>query len=126
MAFDVRLLREESVSKGASTGDARLAGLPGRGTLQVWRGQNHDVIRILGTWRQEEGGEALGTLREALDETRPVVYEGYLDDPAQAETHRVRAEVIVSSIGTYRLGEDDDSSYCFVNFTPRDPERVVG
>jgi hypothetical protein len=125
MAFDVERLREQSVTQGATTAEAQLAGLPGRGTLQVWRAQNNDVIDVLGTWRREVAGDDLRGIREALRNENPLVYEGVLDDPARADGQEVRAEVIVSSMGSYRLGVDDENSYCFVNFRPRNPEEVA-
>jgi hypothetical protein len=125
MGFDVERLRKESVTQGAATAEARLAGLPGRGTLQVWRGQNNDVIDILGTWRREVADEEVSVIREALRNEPPVVYEGVVDDPARPDGQEVRTEVIVSSIGSYRLEADEENSYCFVNFAPRNPEEIA-
>jgi hypothetical protein len=125
MAFDVERLRKQAVTQGAATADARLAGLPGRGTLQVWRGQNNDVIDVLGTWRREAADDDLRGIREALRNESPLVYEGVVDDPARADGQEVRTEVVVSSMGSYRLGVNDENIYCFVNFRPRQPEEVA-
>jgi hypothetical protein len=125
MGFEVERLRKESVTQGAATAEARLAGLPGRGTLQVWRGQNNDVIDILGTWRQEVADEDVSAIGKALRNETPLMYEGVLDDPARADEQEVRTEVVVSSIGSYRLEVDEENSYCFVNFAPRKPEEIA-
>ncbi|MEX2534297.1 MAG: hypothetical protein WD273_01750 [Trueperaceae bacterium] len=126
MGFENLNLRKEALSQGASTGDAKLAGLPGKGTLQVWRGQREDVLRIVGTWRLEDDSGRLGKVREALADSKAVVYDGVLDDPAQADKKRVRAEVYVTSIGSYQRRTEDGRTYCFVNFVPSDPEGVAG
>jgi hypothetical protein len=125
MAFDVLSLQQESVTQGAETAEAKLAGLSGQGTLQVWRGQKHDVIRILGTWRQPEDENSLARLREALDEAQPVVYEGPVDDPARGGQPTIRTQVTVSSIGSYRLDPKGERSFCYVNFAPVDPRAVT-
>lgn len=124
MGFDTERLKRESATQGASTGRAELAGIAGEGTLQVWRGQKQDVIRILGTWRIENDEEAVATLQQALDDSSPVPFEGPLDDPAQSEGQRVNAEVIISSLGTYQQQDDDRRQYCFINFAPTDPGEI--
>ncbi|MEX2542261.1 MAG: hypothetical protein WD314_10655 [Trueperaceae bacterium] len=123
--LDVGNLQKDAVTQGAETGEARLAGLPGRGTLQVWRGRRHDVIRILGTWRRQQNSDDLATLREAMESAQPIIYEGFLDDPANVDRQEVRAEVVVSSISSYQLGGRGEEPYCFVNFLPREPEEVA-
>lgn len=127
MGFRANDLRKEAFTQGASTGDASLAGLPGTGTLQVWRGQQEDVIAIIGTCRLEDDGGGLEKVREALEEQLPVVYDGPLADPSKSDSEDIRTEVVVSSIGRYRLpsDDDDDATCCLVNFAPAEPERVA-
>ena len=124
--FENLELGKESLSQGATTGDAKLAGLPGTGTLQVWRGQHEDVLKIVGTWRLEEDSSGLEKIREALSKSAPITYEGVLDDPAQRGRQRVETEVFVTSIGSYAQGSDAGVAFCFVNFVPRDRKEVTG
>ena len=126
MTFDKLELGKEALSQGASTGDAKLAGLPGKGTMQVWRGQREEVLRIVGTWRLEEDADGLEKVRRALASSSPVTYEGVLDDPAQTNRNRVKAQVPVTSIGSYQRGTEADVAYCFVNFVPLDQKEVTG
>lgn len=133
MGFDAKDLRKEALTQGASTGEASLAGLPGTGTLQVWRGQREDVIDIIGTCRLRDDVGDLETVSEALEQQRPVIYDGPLEDPAEANGDAIRAEVMVSSMGRYRLsaegvdatGDDDAPAYWLVNFVPVEPEQVA-
>ncbi|HEX7003839.1 MAG TPA: hypothetical protein VF168_06605 [Trueperaceae bacterium] len=126
MTFEKLQLGKEALSQGASTGDAKLAGLPGTGTLQVWRGQNEDVLRIVGTWRLEDDASGLERIRRALAKSSPVTYDGVLDDPAQSDRKRVSTEVYVTSMGSYQRGTEADVAYCFVNFVPLDAKEVTG
>lgn len=125
MSFENLDLQREAMSQGAVTGDAKLAGLPGTGTLQVWRGQREDVLRIVGTWRLEEDAHGLDELRQALTKSTPVTYEGVLDDPARPSRRRVRTNVYVTSIGSYQRAKEDEVAFCFVNFVPIDQKEVT-
>ena len=125
MSFENLDLQREAMSQGAATGDAKLAGLPGTGTLQVWRGQREDVLRIVGTWRLEEDANGLDELREALSKNKPVSYEGVHDDPARPDRRRVATDVYVTSIGSYQRRKEDDVGFCFVNFVPIDQKEVT-
>lgn len=125
MGLDTRGLKKESVTQGASTDEAKLAGMPGQGTLQVWRGQKNDVIGMAGTWRTEDDSASLEKLREARDNSSPVRYEGVVDDPAQGRHRRVSEQVIISSIGSYPHRGHDGRKVAFVNFKPHDPQQVL-
>lgn len=132
MGFNARDLRKEALTQGASTGDASLAGIPGTGTLQVWRGQKEDVIAIIGTCRLHEDAGGLDKVSEALSEQRPIAYDGPLVDPAEVRKDSISTKVMVSSINRYRLPAErggsngnDATTYCLVNFVPAEPEQVA-
>ena len=105
--------------------DARLAGIEGRGTLQVWRGQKHDVLGILGTWRPVSKGTDDEELRELLLNSEPLFFDGPLDDRYAADTRRLHTEVHITSINSYSLETSEDGATLFVNFAPVDPEGVT-
>lgn len=49
MSLDDALNKDDEILNDASTGNAKLGGIPGQGTLQVVRGQNKEILEVLGT-----------------------------------------------------------------------------
>ena len=118
-------LRKEAKSTGASMSEAKLAGMAGSGTLQVWRGQKDDVLEIRGTWKPEPGKVGADELRRSLDRADPLIFDGPVDDPAAPEREKMRAEVQVSSINSYHLKSSGQMPVLLVNFIPVEPKRVA-
>lgn len=90
-----------------STGGAMLGGLPGQGTLQVVRGQNGEVMEVLGTWRLSDKREGLDTshLEKAFKASEPVSYRGRLDDPEHPDKTEVEVQVRITSIQAYEFDQ---------------------
>lgn len=122
-------LGEEASSKGARMAAASLAGHPGIGTLQVVRGRDSEVLEVRGTWRAEhDDAAALERLRAAERAGEPVVYEGIVDDPENAE-RRAEVAVRLSSSGHYAYTDradgdsvdpEDAPEHTVFNFVPLD------
>lgn len=120
----------KAAASAAANARARLAGRPGVGTLQVWRGQHGQKLEYAGTWRRElEDGAADTDLEEfgsAFREGRALRFEGRLDDPARPEDGDVSTDVKISSISryAYRIDPKDPASatveVVLVNFRPVD------
>lgn len=124
MDLNTGRLGKEAMTQGAAMSEASLAELPGVGTLQVWRGQREDVLEIRGTWRAQAGTDPSEIYRR-LEDKDTLVYEGALDDPSLTERQNVRAEVRVSSMSSYHLGDDPETPRVYVNFLPTEPEQVA-
>lgn len=93
----------EQMTNAASMGEARPAGIPGTGTLQVARGGQGNVLDVVGTWRLNRELMAQDTSRlvSAYEAGEAVWCEGKLDDPVQRKGGPVKVEVKISSVSTY-------------------------
>ena len=132
MSFDMDDLSAGEAAPSAETGPAELGGVPGRGTLQVVRGQQDEVTDVTGTWHLEIGqaGGDLQALEQAYEQGTPVVYSGRLDDPGDSERTEIKTNVLISSIGHYTMDAPRDGETAedraavpelrFFNFQPQE------
>ena len=123
-------LAEEAVTQGAEMGHSYLDGIKGRGTLQVVRGRNLEVMEITGTWRPLDEDTDVSSLIQAAQEGAPLLYRGMIDDPDAPERDEVSTEVKISSHNSYRFGaslpNDKQGPLLHVfNFKPATPTKVV-
>lgn len=130
MSLDTKDLGEEAVSQGAETGTSYLDGIKGRGTLQVVRGRNREVMELLGTWRPIDEDTDVSPLEKAAEEEKRVRFQGTLADPEAPDRNEVTTDVRISSHESYafdaHLPEDEDGSTLRVfNFHPIEPTDVA-
>lgn len=50
MSLNDALNKDDEILNDASTDQAKLEGIPGQGTLQVVRGQEKEILEVLGIW----------------------------------------------------------------------------
>lgn len=107
MSLDDALNKDDEIINNASTGKAKLGGIQGQGTLQVVRGQNKEVLEILGTWLLSDDQADLDTssLERAFEAGESVSYHGKLDDPEYPDRNEVEAKVKIASIQSYEFNQ---------------------
>jgi hypothetical protein len=95
--------KDDEIRNDASTGEAKLGGIPGQGTLQVVRGQEKEVLEVLGTWRlsDDQAGLDISSLERAFEAGETVSYQGKLDDPEYPDRNEVEADVKITSVQLY-------------------------
>lgn len=96
-------LRHDRQSQGASLREARLGGVPGRGTLQVLRDGSGARVSVEGTWRALDAEAPIGPILGAAADGDPVRFEGTIDDTTRPDPQPVEVEVQISSHGVYRF-----------------------
>lgn len=118
-------LRHDRQSQGASLREARLGGVPGRGTLQILRDGGGARVSVEGTWRPKDAEAPLGPILGAAADGEAVRFEGTIDDTTRPEAEPVEVDVEISSHGVYRfatrseLGDVDAGEQRHVfNFEP--------
>lgn len=99
--LNTRQLSEQGIMQGAHMAEATLAGVPGRGTIQVIRGRRLDRIDVQGTWRPNDEDTDLSPVQKAVDAGEPMRFEGRMDDPAHPDRTTVEGDFVVSSFGDY-------------------------
>jgi len=99
--------KDDEIRNDASTGTATLGGIPGRGTLQVVRGQEKEVLEVLGTWLLSDNQAGLDTssLERAFEAGESVSYQGKLDDPEYPDRNEVEAKVKITSVQPYEFNQ---------------------
>ena len=96
-------LGRDRQSQGASLREARLGGVPGRGTLQVLRDGSGAHVSIEGTWRPVDEDAPLGALLGAAADGEPVRFEGTIDDTTRPDPEPIEVDVEIRSHGVYRF-----------------------
>lgn len=96
-------LGQDQQSQGASVREARLAGVPGRGALQVLRDGSGARVSVEGTWRPMDADAPLGPLLGAAADGEPVRFEGVVDDTTRSDPEPIEVDVQISSHGVYRF-----------------------
>lgn len=71
MALDTDRLGKDAITRGAQAGVSHLAGIPGHGTMQVVRGQRHEVMGACGTWRPDDESRTSGCASPRFANTAP-------------------------------------------------------
>lgn len=135
--IDTERLGQEASATGAEMGTAHLGGQEGFGTMQVVRGNNREVVEILGTWRAKNDGAAddgsLAQLHDAAASGDTVRYRGPLVDP-ESDRDRIDVDVEFTSTERYAFaaegdGEGDDAAdkteRRIFNFRPVDGESAL-
>lgn len=107
MSLDDALKKDDEVVNDPSTGKAKLGGIPGQGTLQVVRGQEKEILEVLGTWRllDDQAGLDTSSLERAFEEGEPIPYQGKLDDPEYPDRNEVEVAVKITSVQTYEFNQ---------------------
>lgn len=107
MSLDDALNKDDEILNDASTGNAKLGGIPGQGTLQVVRGQNKEILEVLGTWllADDQAGLDTSSLERAFEAGEPVSYQGKLDDPEYPDQNKVEAKVKITSVQPYEFDQ---------------------
>lgn len=126
-------LGRDQQSQGASLREARLGGVPGRGTLQVLRDGSGARVSVEGTWRPDAADVPLGPILGAAADGEPVRFEGAIDDTSRPDPEPIEVDVEISSHGVYRfdtrseLGDvaAGEQRHIF-NFEPVDEETRQG
>ncbi len=107
MSLDDALKKDDEILNDASTGQAKLGGIPGQGTLQVVRGQEKEVLEVLGTWllSDDQAGLDTSSLERAFEAGETVSYHGKLDDPEYPDQNEVEAKVKITSVQPYEFNQ---------------------
>lgn len=125
--FDLDRMSPDTRRQGARSGDARLAGVPGVGTMQVIRDREGAMLRVEGTWRAQDEGTDAGPIEAVLAAGEPLRYEGRMDDPKHPDRERCAIEVDVTSHSVYTWDarpEDDGRRLPLYNVRPREGESL--
>ncbi len=109
MSLDNALNKDDEILNDASTDKAKLGGILGQGTLQVVRGQEKEILEVLGTWLLSDVQAGLDTssLDKAFEAGESVSYQGKLDDPEYPDQNVVEAKVKITSVQPYEFNQQE-------------------